>query len=133
MEKVLPFTSLLLFDIKFGDGDDYRKWTGHSNRDILHNLSLAVARRVPVIIRVPLIPGINDTEEQLYKVAQIAREYLNPPRRINILPYHRFGMGKYVMLDRAYSLPELITQKEPEIQKDKEILESLGLECEIVL
>jgi pyruvate formate lyase activating enzyme len=84
-------------------------------------------------MRIPLIPGINDTEEELGKIAQIALDYLKPPRRVNILPYHRFGMGKYSMLDREYSLPELITQNDLEIQKDKSFFESLGLECEIVL
>ncbi len=133
LEKVLPYTSLVLLDLKLADPLTHQKWTGQSNQMILENLRQVVARGVPVILRLPLIPGINDTEEELGRTAQIAREYLRPPRKVNLLPYHRFGLGKYAMLDRAYLLPELITQQETQIQKAKSLLESRGLECEIVL
>ncbi|MDD5703404.1 MAG: glycyl-radical enzyme activating protein [Dehalococcoidales bacterium] len=133
LEKVLPLTSLVLYDIKLSDRDAHKKWTGQPNSEILRNLGLVVASGVPVIIRIPLIPGINDTEGELRKIAQIAVDNLKSPRKVNILPYHRFGMGKYQMLDRKYHLAELTTQKDPEISKMKELLESYDLECEIVL
>jgi pyruvate formate lyase activating enzyme len=133
LEKVLPLTTLVLFDIKLPDLVSHQKWTGQSNRAILDNLSLLVSRGVPVILRIPLIPGINDTEDELRKLAQIALSYLRPPRKVNLLPYHRFALGKYAMLDREYSLTELITQKEAEIQKAKSLFESMSLECEVVL
>jgi pyruvate formate lyase activating enzyme len=133
LEKVLPYTSLALYDIKLGDRDTHQKWTNQSNSEILRNLRLVVASGVPVVIRVPLIPGINDTEEELRKIAQIAVDYLKPPRIVNILPYHRFGMGKYQMLDREYTLVELTTQENQEIEKDKLLFESFGLDCEVVL
>jgi len=80
-----------------------------------------------------LIPGVNDSDEELKNIALIAVDSLKKPGKVNILPYHRFGMGKYQLLDRKYQLTELTTQKGPEIQRAKHLIESFGLECEIVL
>ena len=133
LTEVLEYTSLVLFDIKLSDSVGYQKYTNNPNEIMLHNLELIVKKGVPLIIRVPLIPGINDSEEELRKIARIAVDYLPQPGKVELLPYHRFGMGKYQMLDREYQLTELITQKDMEIQKDKQLFESFGLECEIVL
>ena len=133
LKKVLPYTSLVLFDVKLNDPVAHRKWTRRSNEGILRNLGIAVASGTPVIIRVPLIPGINDSDEELKNIARIAVDSLKKPRQVDLLPYHRFGIGKYQMLDREYQLTELTTPKDPEIQKVKELFESFGLECEVVL
>jgi pyruvate formate lyase activating enzyme len=133
LEKVLPYTSLVLYDVKMGNGKSHRKWTGISNEKILLNLSRVIAGGVPVTIRVPLIPGINDSDQELKKIASIAAGSLKKPGKVELLPYHRFGMGKYQQLDREYELTELITQKAPELQRMKELFESFGLECEVVL
>jgi pyruvate formate lyase activating enzyme len=131
--KVLPYTSLVLFDVKLADAESHRKWTGVSNEEILRNLRIALHSGAPVTIRVPLIPGINDLSRELKKIAGIAANSLKKPGKVELLPYHRFGTGKYQQLDREYELPELTTQKAPEIQKAKELFESYGLECEVVL
>jgi pyruvate formate lyase activating enzyme len=133
LEKVLPYTSLVLYDVKLGDAKSHRKWTGVSNKKILLNLGRAIASGVPVTIRVPLIPGINDSNQELKKIARIAADLQKKPGKVELLPYHRFGIGKYQQLDREYELPELTTQKEPEIQRMKGLFESFGLECEVVL
>jgi pyruvate formate lyase activating enzyme len=133
LEKVLPFTSLVLYDVKMGNGKSHRKWTGTSNEKILLNLSKVIASSVPVTIRVPLIPGINDSVQELKKIASIAAGSLKKPGKVELLPYHRFGMGKYQQLDREYELTELTTQKTPELEKMKGLFESFGLECEVVL
>jgi pyruvate formate lyase activating enzyme len=133
LEKVLPYTSLVLYDIKLGKPESHRKWTGRSNEEVLHNLRIAVASGTPVIMRVPLIPGINDSDEELNEIAHIAMDSLKEPKKVDLLPYHRFGVGKYQQLDREYELTELATLKEPQTQRFKELFESFGLECEVVL
>jgi len=130
--EILPYTSLVLFDMKLGNPAAYRRWTSKSNEEILRNLGIAVASGTPLILRFPMIPGINDSDEDLKNIARIAVETLKKPRRINILPYHKFGAGKYLMLDREYQLSELITPKDIEVQKVKRLFESYGLECEVV-
>ena len=133
LEKVLPYTSLVLYDVKLGEVKSHRKWTGVSNEEILLNLGRTIASGVPVTVRVPLIPCINDTDQELKKIARIAADSQKKPGKVELLPYHRFGMGKYQQLDREYKLTDLTTQKAPEIQKMKELFESFGLECEVVL
>jgi pyruvate formate lyase activating enzyme len=132
LEKVLEYTDLVLYDIKLRDSAVHKKWTGRVNETIIRNLGIVVKKGIPVIIRVPLIPGVNDSEEEIGKIAGLAAGALIKPRRINLLPYHKFGMGKYQQLDREYSLPELATQKDDEIQRAKQLCESYGLEVEIV-
>jgi pyruvate formate lyase activating enzyme len=132
LKTVLPYTSLVLHDVKLADVESHRKWTGSSNKEVIRNLRVALASGVPVTIRVPLIPGINDTDQELKKIARIAADSQKNPVKVELLPYHRFGIGKYQQLDREYQLPELTTQKAPQIQKIKEFFESFGLECEVV-
>ena len=133
LEKVLPYTSLFLYDVKIRNGKSHREWTGASNKQILKNLEMTLASGVPVTMRVPLIPGINDSDQELKEIARIAMDSLKKPGKVELLPYHKFGMGKYQQLDREYELTELTTQEAPELEKMKGLLESFGLECEVVL
>jgi pyruvate formate lyase activating enzyme len=131
LEKILEYTALVLFDIKLADPAAHRQWTHLSNETIHQNLRLVVQKGVPVIIRVPLIPGVNDSEEELRNMAQLARDILMKPGRLDILPYHKYGMGKYQMLDRPYELEELNAPPDDQVQEAKKIFEDAGFECEI--
>lgn len=133
LEKVLPYTSLVLYDIKLSDPTAHRQWTKRPNEEIIRNLGIAVDSGTPVIVRIPLIPGVNDSVEELKNIASIVADSLREPRRVNLLPYHRFGLGKYQMLDREYQLTELLSPNDAEVQEAKRLFESLGLECEVVL
>jgi pyruvate formate lyase activating enzyme len=131
LEKILPYTSLVLFDIKLSSPEAHRKWTKSPNEEIIHNLGIIGARKTPVIIRIPLIPGVNDMEDELRNIARVIARTLKKFPKVNLLPYHKFGLGKYQMLDRKYHLEDFVTQTSTELQKDKQIFESLGFECEI--
>lgn len=130
-QKIMPYTSLVLFDIKLSEPRAHRQWTGVSSEDIIRNLGIVSASGVPVIIRIPIVPGINDAEEELRGIGLIVADTLAMPPRVNLLPYHRFGMGKYRQLDREYKLGELTTPKDEDMQKAKRLFESLGFDCEI--
>jgi pyruvate formate lyase activating enzyme len=132
LDKVLPYTSLVLFDIKLTEPETHLEWTGRSNEEILRNLRIIIKKEIPVIIRIPLIPGVNDTDEELKNIARIAAGAPGGPVKVNLLPYHKFGLGKYQMLDRKYELEELNTQSDAKIQSIKQIFDSLGLESEVV-
>ena len=132
LEKVLKYTSLVLFDIKLTDPAAHRKWTGRSNETVFRNLGLAVARGIPLVIRVPLIPGINDSEEELRNIARRVAGVLKKSGKVDLLPYHKFGVGKYQMLDRKYQLEELATLTDAQVQKARQLFESFGFECEVV-
>jgi pyruvate formate lyase activating enzyme len=131
LNKVLPYTSLVLFDIKLSDSDTHRLWTQAPNEEIIRNLGKIAARKIPFIIRIPLIPGVNDTEEELENIARLIARNLKRFPKINLLPYHKYGMGKYQMLDREYKLEDLNTQPATQVQQHKRLFESLGFECDI--
>ncbi len=132
LESILPYTSLVLFDLKHMDQLKHQELTGHSNELIMQNLALIVARGVPMIIRVPVIPGLNDADDEITAMACAVAE-ITKTAPFNLLPYHRYGMGKYKMLDQEYKLGELAPPTDAKLQRAKEIVESFGINCEIVL
>jgi len=131
LNKVLPYTSRFLYDIKLADSTSHLKWTQAPNEAIIRNLGIVAESSIPLVIRIPLIPGINDIEAELRETADMVTAVVKRPVKVNLLPYHKFGIGKYQMLDREYKLEGLETQSEEELKAQKEIFESLGFECEI--
>jgi len=89
LEKI----DLFLFDVKLFDDEEYRKYTCSSNRRVHENLDFLYARGKPVILRCPIIPGINDTDAHYRAIAGLLREYPNI-LSFEVLPYHNLGMSK---------------------------------------
>lgn len=104
LEEACSFLDALIFDVKCLDSERHKKFTGVGNELILRNLNLALERfpDLPVLVRTPVIPGFNDTEEDILSI----REML-PNRtgvRYEALTYHRMGQPKYGYLGRPYPL-----------------------------
>lgn len=99
---VLRERPLFLFDIKLTDDRRHRAATGVSNLRILWNFREFAAAGAEIVVRFPLVPGINDDEESVTGVAELAAQ--TGVRRIDVLPYHRAGVAKYERLDRSYPL-----------------------------
>lgn len=133
LERVLDYVDLVLFDLKLVDSEAHRKVTERSNKPILRNVRTIAKRGIPVLIRVPLIPGVNDSEDNLRATAGFVSSLDDGRVEVNLLPYHRFGVGKYEMLDRPYLLSGLTPFADEEVQKRRQIFESLGLSCKIVV
>ena len=91
-EKVLPYTDLFLYDLKCFSEELHKSATGVSNRRILENLE-RLAGRAALLIRVPVIPSINDGEEELRRMAEFLRKI--QVNRVEVLPYHKMGEHKY--------------------------------------
>ena len=92
-EAVLPWTDLVLLDLKFMDDAVHRQYTGVSNRRILENARALMARGVPMHVRVPVIAGVNDSLEN----ARATREFIGDARcvrEVRLLPYHAMGLAK---------------------------------------
>lgn len=132
LEMVLENTDLVLFDLKLMDTGAHIATVKASNVPIHRNARVIVERGVPMIIRIPLIPGLTDTDENIEAIANFVRE-LDSELPINILPYHRMGMGKYKMLDREYMLNDLERQPEERLRAIVDHFESHRLACEIVV
>lgn len=130
LEKVLAETDLVLFDLKLMNSRQHRRFTGRYNGVILRNARLVIAQGVPMIIRIPLIPGINCYEENLGEIARFVSG-LDNNLHIDLLPYHRLGESKYTMLDRAYKLNDVKPPDGEQLQKAVEIFKEYGLDCAI--
>jgi pyruvate formate lyase activating enzyme len=99
-ERLLPWLDLVLYDIKHMDSEQHRQGTGISNEQILHNARRIAATGNKMIIRVPLIPQFNITEDNLRRTGRFALDLT--VEEIHLLPYHRLGQPKYRALGRPY-------------------------------
>lgn len=109
LSEILAYVDLVLYDLKHIDGEMYRTHTGRANTSALENLKKVGQSGTPVEIRMPIIPGINDAEDEILRAA----EFLTGVKgitRVQLLPYHRLGRSKYERLGKAYKLP---TQQPP--------------------
>jgi pyruvate formate lyase activating enzyme len=131
MEKILRHSDLIYFDLKHMNPAVHEEICGQSNDLILGNLSMAAQSGVSLVIRVPLIPGYNDTEDNLRAIAKAVVDITGDKTPVNILPYHRYGANKYRMIDKQYRLENVEAPAEEELEKAKRIFESFGLKCEI--
>ena len=113
IEDVLPYLDTYLLDIKHMNAEKHRAYTGKSNVLMLENAKkIAASGMTELIIRVPVVPGFNDTVQEITDIAKFA-ESLKGVEQIHLLPYHRLGQDKYGQLGREYTLTE-IRPPEPE-------------------
>jgi pyruvate formate lyase activating enzyme len=106
--KVAEFVDLFLFDIKHISPEKHLEFTGVRNELILSNLQELIRRGYNVVIRMPLLKGVNSSKEDIEKVI----DFLKPFREcenfkgIDLLPYHKMGVHKYQQLDKEYLCKE---------------------------
>ncbi|HPR17862.1 MAG TPA: glycyl-radical enzyme activating protein [Candidatus Cloacimonadota bacterium] len=99
LESILDFIDLFLFDLKIVDEEKHQEFTGVSNHPILQNLEFLISRKQNVIIRLPIIPQIND--ENIDEISDLLKKYPEI-REINLLPYHDIAAEKYHRLGMQY-------------------------------
>ena len=107
-ERVMPYTDLFLYDVKAMDGQLHEQYTGVGNDLILDNLARLLAAGARVWIRVPIIPSVNDGEENILALKRWLAEH-GTPEKIELLPYHRMGVRKAAALGRepmAFEVPD---------------------------
>lgn len=102
LEHALEYTDLVLYDIKHMDPKRHIELTGVDNELILQNAGRVAKNGIPLVIRVPLIPGCNDSKENMEALAKYAIKL--GVREINLLPYHELGVNKYERLGMKYDL-----------------------------
>ena len=126
--EVLKAADMLLFDLKDIDPENHRKNTGCSNDVILRNLRAMSELRKPMIIRVPIIPGYNDSDETLAAEADLLAS-LKSVERVDILPEHEYGKIKYAQLGKPYTLKAQSVSPE-RIEQIMELFRSRGLKVQ---
>jgi len=120
--KIGSYVDLFLYDLKVIDGPKHEKFTGVSNSIIMENLEVLSRHDARVVVRFPLIPGVNDDEENLSQTARFVSSSTNV-EEIQILPYHQGAIEKYRGLGRTY---ELLEVKPPSREQISQAVESFA-------
>ena len=132
LEEVLPMTDFFLFDLKHMDSRLHRELTGKPNRRILANAARVASSGVSVLFRMPLIPSVNDNVENVRATAQfLATVSGSNVLGIELMPYHRFGVGKYEVLGLQYTMDTIEPPEDGDLELVREIFEGYGLTCKV--
>ena len=106
-KKMLSIFNLIYYDIKLVNDDLHQKFTGVSNKIILENLKILERSGVPYHIRIPLIPNITDTKDNLNDIKNLILSLENRPLRVDALPYNALAGGKYDSYNMEYPLKDI--------------------------
>lgn len=125
---VLAQMEMVFFDLKIIDRDAHRRYTGAGNELILRNLETVSRSELPYVVRVPLVPGVTDTDENLAAIAEVVHG-LRPPLRIDLLPYNPVTGGKYAAAGMAFR-PGYDETRPPNL--NAALFERTGVEVRVV-
>jgi len=129
---ILPFTDLFLFDIKHLDEARHFETTGVSNTGILENFKLITQSGKDVLVRIPVIPGINDDREYLETLKKFLTDArTNSIKRIDLLPFHKTGASKYKKFNIPYRMKGIEPPDKEKMQKMKAFFEDTGIKVKI--
>ncbi|MBN2424537.1 MAG: glycyl-radical enzyme activating protein [Calditrichaceae bacterium] len=129
-ESILPYTDMFYYDLKLIDDAEHIKYTGVSNKTILSNLEKLVQHDQRITIRIPLIPGITDTDKNLKEIVKLLKK-MNNIQSIMLLPYNKLGEDKY----RRFGLPlrtgKLLAYDNGNLEAIKKRFDALNLNISI--
>ena len=113
-KKVVGMADCFLFDLKLADDRLHRKYTGVSNAVILNNFSFLASSRREFVVRIPLIPTVTDSDENICGIVNLLKQ--NGVNYVELLPYNQMAGAKYKMLCREYrpDFDERVAVKVPE-------------------
>ena len=127
--SLIKYTDTVLFDLKHSDSEKHRKYTGCGNELILKNLELTRRMCREIIVRVPLIPGVNDGIDVLEGICRICLRH--DIKMLNLLPFHQLGEAKWDALQKEYPFRGVKTMASADIMKARDICASMGLNVSI--
>lgn len=125
--QILQMLDYVLFDLKLMDNVLHRRYTGQPNSDILENFRLLCGSGVPFVVRIPLIPGVTDTVDNLSAIAELMHH--NGASTAELLPYNRMAGGKYAMVGRHYH-PDFDETRAPNPRT--EIFHRVGIQTRVL-
>jgi pyruvate formate lyase activating enzyme len=127
--KTALLADRILFDLKLVDPEKHLRYTGVPPELILRNLGSLIARNAAVTVRIPIVPGVNDSDED---TAQFAACLANlRPSQVELLPYHPTGAGKYRHLGMNYKLMNTTRPAAADLARFREVLTRAGLQVTI--
>ncbi len=129
-EKILGSTELFLYDLKLMDENAHKKYTGVSNKLIKKNLEFLNSHNANIIVRIPLVPGITDTENNLREISYYVNKLKNV-KKIILLPYNKLAEDKYRRLDQKPKLGNLETQTSEKLEELLNYVTSFNVKVEL--
>jgi pyruvate formate lyase activating enzyme len=129
-EKIYDLTDIFLYDLKLINNDLHVQYTGVPNTSIQKNLYMLSKRGNKVILRIPIIPSITNTSQNLEGMIKFILSLKNI-KEINLLPYHKSAKAKYEKMKIENKLSELVTPTNEELDELKEKLSSTGYAVKI--
>lgn len=131
IQKIIDYTDLFLYDLKLMDDNLHIKYTRVSNECILKNLDFILQSGKEVIIRFPVISGINNTRDNINKIKEFIRSKKGRIKEIHLLPFHNIANNKYNKLKLENIMKEVPAMNENDLISMKEEFESLELTVKI--
>jgi pyruvate formate lyase activating enzyme len=132
LDRILPYLDLIYVDIKHMSSNKHKDLTGKENDLILENIKRIdkACPNLSLIVRIPLIPGVNDAADNIRNTAQFVGR-LRRVERIELLPYHRYGLSMYAVLFRDYSLRKVAVPSEEHLEDLENIIRSCHVPVQI--
>jgi len=128
--EVLEYVDLVLYDLKHLDSAEHKRLTGVDNQLILENAAKVVKKVKEMIIRVPLISGLNDSKDNIANLVKFVST-LDKVKEIDILPYHQLGVSKYYQIGETYKLTQITPPSEQKINHVRMFIENQGFSVKI--
>ena len=130
LESIRGDVNLFLYDLKSMDDERHKQYTGVSNELILENLRRLSVAGAQCVVRIPLIPGMNDDDENLRKSGEFLSKLENVVA-VDLMGYHEIAKGKYEALGMEYRLPETKSPSAEKLQSAAKMLEEFGLSVKV--
>lgn len=127
--EVLKRCDFALIDLKHWDARRHKQGTGTSNHLILSNIRYALSQKIPVTIRIPVIPGFNSSKEDANAYAMLLVELVATD--VHLLPFHQMGENKYQKLGLSYDYSGVSQLHDEDLKEFADILTSAGLRVQI--
>jgi pyruvate formate lyase activating enzyme len=130
LDRISEKVDLFLYDLKVLDEGKHRRFTGGSNKLVLENLKKLDQQEKEVIVRIPVIPGVNDGKKDIEEILKFLRSLKNI-HRLSLLPYHDLGKEKYRRFTLPYKIGTIQSPSRELIEKIKKRLESSGYQVTV--
>jgi len=130
LDTIRKYVDLFLYDLKLMDEAQHRRFTGASNELIFSNLRALSERGHNIFLRVPIVPGVNDSDEHVRRMGAFAAA-LPHLKQVDVLPYHHIAAEKYQRLGKPYELPASHPPSDERMAKIVQILQEFGLQVKI--
>jgi len=130
LNSIREHVDLFLYDLKLMDDPKHERFTGVSNKLSLKNLQALSQWRHNIVLRVPIIPGINDDDENIRQIGAYASA-LPRLNRVDLLPYHHTGVEKYKRFNKVYELSETRPPSDERMADIAQTLRGFGLQVKI--